>query len=134
MAYEISVQYKPEFLHVTVCGQANFDEICGVWKDIARACKKFGCSNVLRDGILKGQASVLDIYRVGNQLDTFGLPPRLRVAFVCEEEYLPRLNFNETVLANRVVGVAVRNFLSRTEAERWLAEEPCKCQAPLAGC
>ena len=134
MAYEISLKHTPTFLYVTVAGQANFRDIWGVWEDIARACRKFGCSNVLRDGILKGQASILDIYRIGNRMNELELPPKLRVAFVCEEANLPRLGFNETVIANRVAGVTIRNFLNRTEAERWLAEEQCRCQpAPDAG-
>ena len=129
MAFQISLQYSPDYLQVTVVGQANFDDICSVWREIARACKAFGCSNVLRDGALPGKASILDIYRIGNRIHEFGLPPGLRVAFVCDEKNLPRLNFNEAVIADRVTGVTIRNFVNRVDAERWLIEEPCRCQA-----
>jgi hypothetical protein len=84
---------------------------------------------VLRDGALPGKASILDIYRIGNRIHEFGLPPGLRVAFVCDEGNLPRLNFNETVIADRVAGVTIRNFVTRVDAECWLSEEPCNCQA-----
>jgi len=129
MAYEISIDHTPNYLHVSVSGQATFDDISGVWKDIAQACKEFNCSNVLRDGVLQGRASILDIYRVSNRMDDFDLPPRLRVAYVCEDTIRPRLDFYETVIANRVAGVTIRNFTNRIEAERWLAEEQCGCQS-----
>ena len=129
MALQISFEYSPDYLQVTAVGKANFDDICSVWREIARACKEFGCSNVLRDGALPGKASILDIYRIGNRIHEFGLPSRLRVAFVCDEENLPRLNFNEAVIADRITGVTIRNFVDRVIAERWLIEEPCGCQA-----
>jgi len=129
MAYDISLEHTPEYLHVTVMGRASFDDMAGVWRDVGRACKQFGCSNVLRDGILQGRASLLDIYRIGNRMHEFDLPPRLRVAFVCNKENLPRLEFNQTVIANRVTGMTIRNFIDRTEAKRWLTEKQCRCQA-----
>jgi hypothetical protein len=129
MSYQIMLEHTPEYLHVTVTGRATFEDISGVWKDIARACKEFGCSNVLRDGILQGKASLLDVYRIGNRLHEFELPSDLRVAFVCKKENLARLEFNETVITTRVTGITIRNFLDRAEATRWLAEKECTCQA-----
>jgi hypothetical protein len=132
MPYEISIEKTAEFLRITVAGQANFDNITGVWKDIARACTEFGCSNVLLDSILSGRPSTLDIYRTGNRVHELGLPSNLRVAFVCEKESLARLDFHETVIANRAVGVSIRNFVDQTDAEQWLTEEQCDCTAAPA--
>jgi len=129
MTYQISVELTPKFLRVTPSGQANFDNIYGVWRDIAQACKNFGCSNVLLDGILQGRPSTLDIYRIGNRIDELGLPPALRVAFVCERESLARLNFHQMVISNSAVGISIRNFVDRPEAELWLTEKQCTCQA-----
>ena len=128
MPYQIAIEKTPGFIRVKVDGVANFDNISGVWQDIARACTELGCSNVLLDGILRGRPSTLDIYRTGNRIHLYGLPRALRVAFVCTEDDLPRLSFHESVIADRAVGVTIRNFLDRTDAERWLAEEPCACQ------
>ena len=133
MPYQIAIEKTPGFIRVTVDGQANFENISGVWQDIARACKEFGCSNVLVDGILQGRPSTLDIYRTGNRIHLYGLPRTLRLAFVCTEEDLPRLAFHESVIADRAVGVTIRNFLDRADAERWLAEEPCTCQEQSVG-
>ena len=129
MTYLVSIEKTPNFLRVAAAGQANFDNISGVWKDIARACAQFGCSNVLLDSILTGRPSTLDIYRTGNRIHEFGLPPRLRVAFVCSEEDLARLEFHETIISSRVSGVRIRNFLDRTDAEIWLDEQQCTCHA-----
>jgi len=133
VAYQIAIEKTPNFICVTVDGPANFDNISGVWKDIARACTEFGCSNVLLDGILRGRPSTLDIYRTGNRIHLYGLPRDLRVAFVCTEEDLPRLSFHESVIADRAIGVTIRNFLDRVDAERWLAEAQCACQSGPAG-
>ena len=132
MTYQISMERTACFLCVTVEGPANFENISGVWKDIAHACKELGCSNVLLDGILKGRPSTLDIYRTGNRIHEVGLPPKLRVAFVCDKESLARLDFHESVIANRAVGITIRNFLTRADAELWLGEEECGCQTTLA--
>ena len=132
MSYLVSFERTPGFLCVTVAGQANFDNISGVWKDIARACKEFGCSNVLVDGILSGRPSTLDIYRTGNRIHEVGLQPGLRVAFVSDAEHIARLDFHESVIATRAIGVSIRNFVARADAEIWLAERPCSCQEALA--
>ena len=133
MAYLVSIEKTADFLRVAATGPANFDNISGVWKEIARACAEFGCSNVLLDTILTGRPSTLDIYRTGNRIHEFGLPPKLRVAFVCDREALARLDFHERVITSRAVGVSIRNFVNRTDAELWLTEQPCACQATSAG-
>lgn len=123
VTYHISIKKTDVFLYVRVEGEANFNNIFGVWKDIAEACKKFKCSRVLRDGILSGQASMLEIFHIGERAHEIELPAKFKMALVCKEKDLERLDFHETVIANRVIGVTTRNFLNRREAELWLSED-----------
>jgi hypothetical protein len=131
MSYLISFEKTSNFLCVAVAGQANFDNISGVWKDIGGACAQFRCTNVLIDGILSGRPSTLDIYRTGNRIHEFGLPPGLRAAFVCEQENIARLEFHEKIVASRAIGIRIRNFVNRADAELWLSEQLCRCQVAL---
>ena len=119
MSYQISVTKLDQYLLVTVDGIETLDNVVSVWKEVAKACKRHNCRKVLFDGVLRGSGPLADIYDFGKRFNELGMPAGSQIAVLCKEDDLGKLQFAETVVANRAL-VVTRNFLNKDDAEAWL--------------
>jgi len=120
MAFQVRIDERPTYLHVTVSGDNSLDSVAGYMEQVLRECTARQCFRVLVEERLEGP-------RLGT-LQVFGLvskgSERLRgvlqaMAYVDVNATGDLMGFAENVAVNRAVPVRV--FASVAAAE-WLRE------------
>jgi hypothetical protein len=121
MSYNVAIEPKPGYLHITVTGDNAPESVLGYLREVHAACERSGCPRVLVEENLEGASlSVADVCEVVTQRAN-GVQPVVRtIAFVdCNPKHDPSLmKFAEDVAVNR--GINIRVFPTVTEAEAWL--------------
>ena len=121
MAFQVRIDERPTYLHVTVSGDNSLDSVAGYMEQVLRECTARQCFRVLVEERLEGP-------RLGT-LQVFGLvskgSERLRgvlqaMAYVDVNATGDLMGFAENVAVNRAVPVRV--FASVAAAEDWLRE------------
>jgi hypothetical protein len=120
MSFKISIEKVEEYLSVKVTGKETLDNVLEAWRKVAEACQKYSCRKIIFDGCLEGPGRTLDIYEFGERIREIGMPVGVKIAVICKEDDLKKLQFAETVVANRAP-ICTRNFLNKKDAETWLA-------------
>lgn len=120
--YDLSFEYRPQYLHVSVRGENDSYEISKqYWQEIAAECKKTDCKKVLIEEDIAENLTMSDTYRLASEIPQFGFFG-IRIAFVDLRDEQKQLNqFGETVASNR--GLLVRVFNNADDAEKWLSSE-----------
>jgi hypothetical protein len=121
VAYQITIESTPRYLHVRVTGENSRAAVLGYLAEVNRACAERRCTNVLIEEDLRGPSlDMLEIFRM--VADRAGAPDvtPLRVAFVDvnPEHDTSRMQFAENVAVNR--GLQLRVFARAAEAAAWL--------------
>ncbi|MEP6901681.1 MAG: hypothetical protein ABJA66_08025 [Actinomycetota bacterium] len=120
--YEMSFEYRPQYLYAFVSGEEDSYEISKqYWQEIAAECKKSKCKKVLIEEDIAENVSMADMYQFASEILEIGFVG-IRVAFVDRQGEQQQLNkFGETVATNR--GLLSRVFNNAAEAEKWLLSE-----------
>lgn len=120
--YELSYEYRPQYLYVYVKGEQDSYEISKqYWQEVANECKKSNCKKVLIDEDITENVSMTEMYKFASEILQLGFLG-IRVAFVDRRSEQQQLNkFGETVATNR--GLFSRVFNDTEEAEKWLLSE-----------
>ncbi|MET0754470.1 MAG: hypothetical protein ABWZ66_13895 [Pyrinomonadaceae bacterium] len=121
-SYELSFEYRPQYLYVHVAGDRDSYEISKqYWREIAEECKRSACKKVLIEEDITENVSMPDMYQFASEILELGFFG-IRVAFVDLQDDQTQLNkFGETVATNR--GLFSRVFNNTPEAEKWLLSE-----------
>lgn len=122
MSYSLNIEFKEQYLHVTVNGENTLANVLSYFEKIYEACIQYRCSNVLIEEHLTGpNLDTFDIFVVitknFNRAKTLGI----RLAYVdMNTEHSKRgLKFAENL--SHIRGVNVRLFYYETrEAVAWL--------------
>lgn len=123
MSYELSIEKKPDFLHVHVTGIRTREAVAAMAKDIIDACVQHQTSKVLVDvRELTGRLSTLNAYEVPSvEFPKLKRPGLLKKAVIVDvEEFKDSFRFFETVARNR--GFNLRIFGDIDKAIKWLRE------------
>jgi len=121
MAFQVRIDERPTYLHVTVSGDNSLDSVAGYMEQVLRECTARQCFRVLVEERLEGP-------RLGT-LQVFGLvskgSERLRgvlqaMAYVDVNATGDLMGFAENVAVNRAIPVRV--FASVAAAAEWLRE------------
>lgn len=128
MSHSVNIEFKEQYLHVTVNGENTLANVLSYFEQIYAACIQYRCSNVLIEELLTGpNLDTFDIFVVitknFNRAKTLGL----RLAYVdMNTEHSKRgLKFAENL--SHIRGVNVRIFYYSTEeAIAWLTSNDAK--------
>jgi hypothetical protein len=121
MLYSLTVERKPEYLHVKVTGDNTPQTVLKYLTEVHNACSTHKCSDVLIEENLEGPSlEISDIYAVISERSKNVHPVVDRIAYVDVngDHDSSRMKFAETVAVNR--GVNVRIFADVREAANWL--------------
>ena len=121
MEYHLSLAAHPGYLHATVTGTHNAENVARFLREVREACAAQGVSAVLLEVKLSGPSLATgSIFSVISKESAEGRLLR-KVAYIDASDRDPaKIKFAETVALNR--GVNVRLFASVEDAGRWLAE------------
>lgn len=120
MGIEYSTENKKKYFFVKSRGESDdLDEVSRYAREITELCKKHSHSNILIDETNRQYilGEVLDLYKLANFLKTLDIAT-LRIAIVCQPEYLEHIRFFETTANNR--GMNIKFFLESNRAKQWL--------------
>lgn len=120
--YEITITPCDNYLYVYTEGLGNFEGANDLWRQIAQACEKYQCYNILGEQNLHSTVSTLDALNYPAMFKKVGITKKHRIAWVDKN---PRTRetteFIRDVLTNRLVGKG-RLFNDVESAKRWLLE------------
>jgi hypothetical protein len=124
MAYTLTFDRKPEYLHVKVTGENSPESVTGYLSEVHRACSGAECPGLLIEEDLQGPSiAVSDVFAIVSE-GSRSMPPGIRkIAFVDlnSGHDFARMQFAETVAVNR--GINMRLCRSLEEAQKWLLAE-----------
>jgi len=121
MAYQLAVEQKVGYLHITVSGENNPETVRGYLQEILSACLQRNCPIVLIEEDLRGPGlGVLDIHQIASEGSKRTWPTVRQIAYVDtnKEHSQSNMQFAETGAVN--LGVNVKVFPTVKEAEEWL--------------
>ncbi len=120
MGIEYSTENRKKYFFVESQGESDdLDEISRYAREITELCKQQGHSNMLIDETNRQYilGEVLDLYKLANFLKTLDITT-LRIAIVCQTEYLEHIRFFETTANN--LRMNIKFFLESNRAKQWL--------------
>ena len=121
MSYNLSVEKKSTYLHITVRGTNNRDNVVKYLSEVQEHCLKNNSPNVLIEENLEGPGlSTFTMYDIITEASKRLHPDIFHIAYVDvnPEHNMTDLQFAENVAVNRSVNVKI--FPSVAEAEHWL--------------
>lgn len=121
MSYELLIEKKSDYLHVTVTGQNSKENVLAYLAKMRIECRKLDCFRVLIEERLEGpRLDVMKVFMIASEGSKEALGEYDAIAYV--DVYAGELmGFSETVAINRGMPVAV--FSSVKDAEQWLHKQ-----------
>ncbi len=120
LEYEITISHKENYIHVHVEGLGSSEGAMDLWQQIAQACERYQCYNILGEQNLHSTVSTLDALNYPAMFKKLGITKKHRIAWVDNN---PRTRetteFIRDVLANRLMGHG-RIFSDTERAKHWL--------------
>lgn len=120
--YEITITPCDNYLYVYTEGLGSFEGANDLWQQIAQACEKYQCYNILGEQNLHSTVSTLEALNYPAMFKKVGITKKHRIAWIDRN---PRTRetteFIRDVLTNRLVGKG-RLFNDVESAKRWLLE------------
>ena len=115
-----TIEKEDSVIRVITEGVFDFLEAYEMWEKIVAACNSHNCFRVLGQSGLDEPVPVLDAYEHVGILESVGIAPHHRIAWVATDPaLLDSLRIVETVIKNRSPFV-VRMFDSEKDATNWL--------------
>jgi hypothetical protein len=125
MSYDLTVEHKTNYLHVSVRGKNTPENVLNYLSDVREKCLQHKCPNVLIEENLEGPGlSTIAIFDIVTEASKRVHPLILKIAYVDVNpgHDLNELKFAENVAVNRAVNVKL--FSGVSEAEKWLTSIP----------
>jgi hypothetical protein len=120
MDYSISITPHDNYLHIAVKGTSNANNALNVWKQIADACKHYGCYKILGEQYLVNAFSTVEALEFPTIFKQVGISSTHRIAWVDNNTRTRETtNFIRDILTNRSVGYG-RVFTDINKAKEWL--------------
>lgn len=121
-SYNISFEYRPEYLYVYVSGEHDsYDISLRYWKEVADECAKKEVKKVLIEEDISEAISMGEMYKLASEIPQLGFYG-IRIAFVDRHiEQQGSNEFGELVAVNR--GMYGKIFNDFNAAEIWLLSE-----------
>jgi hypothetical protein len=121
MSYELLIEKKSDYLHVTVSGENSKENVIAYLAEMREACKKLDCFRVLVEERLEGpRLDVMEVFMIASEGSKRVLGEYDAIAYV--DVYAGELlGFSETVAVNR--GLPMAAFTSVADAEQWLRQQ-----------
>lgn len=121
MDYQLSIEQRPTYVHVTVTGRNSRETVMAYLRDIVEECSARNCFRVLIEERLDGpRLPLTDVFSVASEGAMAALGLFQAIAYV-DESMGEMAEFAETVAVNR--GMPVRAFGSVAEASAWLVQQ-----------
>ena len=118
MSYDLTIERKPTYLHVTATGTRNEENARRFLFDAYRASLEHNCGSLLLEMNLSGASlSLASVYAVISERSPDGATLQ-RIAYV-DAQWDDSSEFAELAAINR--GVNVRLFRRLSDAEHWLS-------------
>jgi len=115
-----SISKVDSVIRVHTAGAFDFVKVFEMWEEIVATCSSHNCFNVLGLSNLDEPPAQVESYEYLGMLETVGLTPKHRVAWVAENPaLLDVMTLAETVIKHRS-DLVVRVFADVGEAERWI--------------
>jgi hypothetical protein len=119
---EYEIEYSEPLISVRTWGVFEYLSAYEMWREIATACDTNDCYDVLGFSNLTQPLRQVDAYDQVELLESNGISPKHRVAWVAgREELLENLRLAEAVFRNRT-SLNVRVFETVDDARKWLSE------------
>jgi len=130
VSYEMSIEPKSGYLHVTVTGQNTRTNVIAYMEAVIRECTLRQCFRVLIEERLQGpRMGTLDVFEIVSAGSARFLRTITAMAYVdVNAPSQEMMQFAENVAVNRAFPVRV--FPTVLSAERWLQAEAQKASAP----
>ncbi|MGI9237051.1 MAG: hypothetical protein ACR2QZ_06620 [Woeseiaceae bacterium] len=123
MSLDYSITYEQSHVTVDVSGQGDYLSTDQMWKDIAAACQKNSCHNILGIANIHVRSSE-HAYDHAAIFEAAGITDEYRIAWVeLNPEVEETARLVEAVVRNRGLADG-RVFDNLIDAKRWLAEAP----------
>lgn len=118
--YEITITHLGNHLHVNAKGLGSYEGALDMWQQIAQACEKHQCYNILGEQYLFGTLSTHEALNYPALFKKAGITNKHRVAWVDKNPRTREMTeFIRNVLANRLIGKG-RLFTDVDTARQWL--------------
>lgn len=121
MAYTVTIEQRPGYLHATVTGRNSADNVARYMQEVMQECAARRCARVLIEENLEGpRLGTMEVYALvtAGARQFHGVLEAL--AFVDLNAEGGVMRFAEDVAVNR--GIPVRVFRTVAGAEKWLAQ------------
>lgn len=121
MAYKLTIDEKPTYLHAIVTGLNSKENVVGYLGGVLRECRARNCLRVLIEERLEGpRLGTLDVFEIASEGSKRAFGMLTAIAYVDIHAEGDLMHFAETVAVNRKLLVAV--FSSVADAEKWLLD------------
>lgn len=130
MAYQLTVEEKPGFVHFRVTGDNTPETIRGYLGEVYAVCVERQCARVLIEEDLAGPGlDLFEIFQIVSRGSDRGFPFPIRIAYV---DLNPAhrhadMQFAETVAVNR--GLNIRVFQDSRDAQAWIEGQTDEAEA-----
>jgi len=119
--YRITIEQRPQYLHVTVVGDNTVETIARYMTDTREACMRLGVFKVLMVVHLDGPGvSMLDLYKVVVAASDEAVGTGIRAAYVELNAIRSDENMRMAENVAHTRGIPVRTFSDVETAEAWL--------------
>jgi len=121
MPYQISLEQKSDYLHISVSGDNSKENVLAYLAEVREECRQRDCFRVLIEERLEGpRLDVMEVFTIASEGSKRALGEYEAMAYV--DVYAgDLLGFTETVAVNRGMPVAV--FSSVEDAKQWLRHQ-----------
>lgn len=119
MENRLEVTFEGDHILVRADGDKDFLYLERLWRDVAAACEKYNCFNVLGIANTTTPVEAVEGYETPALFQQFGIAQHYRIAWVeNNDDARDMIEFISAVLANR--GLPGRLFDTESEARQWL--------------
>jgi hypothetical protein len=121
MRNKLEVTFEGDHIRVIADGDKDYRFMDRVWREIAAACEKHDCYNVLGIADTSTPIEAVDGYDLVELFKELNVGQNYRIAWVeLDEDARDLMTFVQTVLSNR--GLPGLLFETEAEARKWLLE------------
>jgi hypothetical protein len=132
VGYNLTIEPKPGYLHISVTGENTRENVIGYMEEVVRECTRRQCFRVLIEERLEGvRLGTLDVFEMVSTGSTHFFRALKAMAYVdINARSQEMMRFAENIAANRAFPVRV--FPTVLAAERWLQAEQQQSISPAA--
>ena len=123
MPFNLSIIPETHYLHVSVSGEANYQNACELWRAIANAAQQHQCFNILGEQSMRNVMPTTDAWNHQSIFLDMGITSKYKIAWVdTNPRIIETTRFIGTVLHNRHIGYG-KIFSDVDTAKEWLMKK-----------